>query len=552
MLPQVRHHRALAAFEGPLPDTSAAFRVRIEILDWDFVDYPAITLLSDPDGFRPHVDDRGGLCYAGPGSILFDRHDPVGNLRTCLAAAAQELNRQVMPGYRHDESRYEFARYWSQTVFALVGTIRPDRRLHRTYFSQVDSKRPLIADDPAEIEAIRRSLIFGKEGRTGDEHVNRAWVISLEVDPWLDRRGPPDSWAALWAWIEMVDPRGADCLRSLVDLREFAEAETATIVFRYGSTCFGLITQISPGDRESRALAKFKRGGRSGLASYLKDYAGANIAVLPFEAMDVSGRFIHQRSLRTGETLGGLRINLIGAGAIGGFVAQQLVRLGAGSGGGDLRIVDPDALRAENIGRHLLGMDMLLQPKAIAVTAFLLRQFPLSSIHAEVNDARRVEGLFDCDLLIDATGEEGLSLVLNEIHQERMTTDAPTPPMLFVWVLGNGEVVQGLLSDGGDHACYDCLNLPGKTGLDRQRFPVLKALPETGFIGCRTMRPYAVTAPSVAAGLAVQMAIDWRSGRARPRFRSVYLGRGTHLYNIKSDADPQRLAGCSTCSRTSS
>lgn len=84
---------------------------------------------------------------------------------------------------------------------------------------------------------------------------------------------------------------------------------------------------------------------------------------------------------------------------------------------------------------------------------FLTRQFPMSRIVAEVADARHVPDLFDCDMTIDATGEEALSLVLNEMHQERKVSGAATPPMLFAWVLGNGEVVQCLLSDGGNHAC---------------------------------------------------------------------------------------------------
>jgi hypothetical protein len=545
-----REPPGLIAFEGVLPDTASPFTVRIEIVDWDFVKYPRIELLSDPEGFRPHVDELGCLCYLGPGAVVFDRHQPLENFKHCLAAAARELNRQASLDYRHEESRYEFVRYWSGGAYTLLGTIHPLKRLHPTKVGFIGNEQFIVADDPSEIAKIRTSILHGRGKKDVDERIYPAWVITLDVDPWLGRNGPPDTWGKLWAWIETVDPRGADCLRALADRRDFAETDRGIIVFRHDTKFFGAFTGIPQDIRETRALMKFKRGAPSALAGYLKNHAGARIEILTFEVMEVGSDFLHRRNLGMAESLGGKKIHLVGAGAIGGFLAQQLSRLGAGANGGELRVIDPDILGSENIGRHLLGIDSLLRRKATAVADFLTRQFPMSRIVAEVADARHVTDLFDCDLIIEATGEEALSLVLNEMHQERLASGGLTPPMLFAWVLGNGEVVQCLLSDGGNRACYDCLNLPDRDGLERQRFPVLKATPDTKFIGCHTMRPYAVTAPAAAAALAAQMVADWKDGRPKPRFRTLYLGRGDHLHNIKSEADPERLAGCATCSKT--
>lgn len=539
------------AFEGPLPSTVPAIPVRIEILDWDFVTYPCIELLSDPEQFRPHVNDKGDLCYLGAGTVVFDRHQPLENLVFCLNAAADELNRQASQIYRHEESQYEFVRYWGgKTLFSLIGTVSPLKRLHFTKASILNEAQYLISDNEGEIRKIHAAILDGRGIRESKIEILRSWVISLDIVPWLDRNGSPSCWGELWAWLQMVDQRAADCLHSVIDHRDFAESENCVIIFRHENKFFGVKSTIPEDIRETRALVKFKRGAPSGLWNFLVNHQGKSIKIETFEVMEVGEEFIHRRNLGMTEGLDGLRIHLIGAGAIGGFVAQQLARLGAGTNGGLLQIVDHDLLCSENVGRHLLGIDALLQPKATAVAKHLVRQFPLSNINGQVKDVRRIKDIFDCDIIIDATGEEALSLVLNELHQERISSGAVTPPMFFSWVLANGEVVQCLLSDGGNHACYDCLNLPDQEGLARQRFPILKEPPDTELIGCHTMRPYAVTAPTAAAALTAQMVMDWKIGHPKPRLRTLYLGRGVHLNNIKNDADPERLSRCLTCSKT--
>ena len=54
-----------------------------------------------------------------------------------------------------------------------------------------------------------------------------------------------------------------------------------------------------------------------------------------------------------------------------------------------------------------------------------------------MGDIRNAMELFGTDLIIDATGIEALSEALNDRHctSER---NVQTPPVLYVWVLGNG------------------------------------------------------------------------------------------------------------------
>jgi len=96
------------------------------------------------------------------------------------------------------------------------------------------------------------------------------------------------------------------------------------------------------------------------------------------------------------------RITLVGCGAIGGYLAQALLKLGAGSGTGSLTLIDPDELGPGNLGRHFLGMDSLYKPKAVALRETLIRQFPHARIDPEPRRAAYPSDIAG-DLVIDAT-----------------------------------------------------------------------------------------------------------------------------------------------------
>ena len=70
---------------------------------------------------------------------------------------------------------------------------------------------------------------------------------------------------------------------------------------------------------------------------------------------------------RTGAVL------IVGAGAVGGFLAEELARIGISP----LWLVDPDALEVENLVRHPLGAQFLRQPKAQALAAKISLEFPV-------------------------------------------------------------------------------------------------------------------------------------------------------------------------------
>lgn len=97
---------------------------------------------------------------------------------------------------------------------------------------------------------------------------------------------------------------------------------------------------------------------------------------------------------------------IIGAGAVGGFLAEELARMGFSP----IQLVDRDVLEVENLIRHPLGAQALGQPKASALANKIWLDFPVCE----------VEGL-DVDFL-DLTETEQRRLV-SAVHVVVAATD---------------------------------------------------------------------------------------------------------------------------------
>ncbi len=98
---------------------------------------------------------------------------------------------------------------------------------------------------------------------------------------------------------------------------------------------------------------------------------------------------------------------LIGAGALGAHLAEQLVRMGVT----DMTIVDPDLLEAGNLVRHPLNLPQLNRNKAISVAYGLNHANPSASVvglavSATSKDKALEEAVNAATLVIDATASD--------------------------------------------------------------------------------------------------------------------------------------------------
>lgn len=106
------------------------------------------------------------------------------------------------------------------------------------------------------------------------------------------------------------------------------------------------------------------------------------------------------------------RVCVVGCGGIGGYVVEELARLGVG----ELVAVDPDCFDETNLNRQLLSAeDNLEKSKALAAAERVgrinskVRVFPAAEALSAENAARLLSG---CDLVVDALDSAGARRVL--------------------------------------------------------------------------------------------------------------------------------------------
>lgn len=167
---------------------------------------------------------------------------------------------------------------------------------------------------------------------------------------------------------------------------------------------------------------------------------------------------------RTGAVL------IVGAGAVGGFLAEELARLGISP----LRLVDFDVLNVENLVRHPLGAGALGQPKASALASKISRDFPLcdvSGLDANFLDLPQDEQLrlvSAADVVVAATD------VVECQRQVNAVCLAAEQPAVYpaIWVdqrLRDAEVGEILWVLPGRHTpCYLCATAWRQSGSDAE------------------------------------------------------------------------------------
>lgn len=530
---------ATRRFEGLLECRGGAVRVRLTISDWDFVHYPTIRVLDAPPQLpvlTPHIDADRGLCYLANGAVVLDRYHPEHAIAQCLDRARLELDRlMTKPTYRQDEFASEFGASWNVgqrplpwTV--LLASIEPTAITASALVVGPANRCMLaIASDADEIHR----LCEARGWPVPTAAAASCWLIRSDHYPTLPAHGLPQTIGDMFAWIKAWDHRAYSAIQTILAQPEYLQLPHVIFLVQSPAGWFGFELVLDPVKR--KAFQRRPRYMRQSLHGRDRDRPISRLAV-----QEIGAPFVHGRNL-TYPSLRDRHITLVGCGAIGGYLAQALVKLGAGTGAGQLMLIDPDELRAENLGRHWLGFGSLFMPKAEAVQRSLQHQFPGAKLVAYPRPILLPEDLKG-DLVINATGEEALSEAINYRHVQ--LPSSTRPPLLHVWVAGNGDCVQALWTDTAKYACYRCLRCtdPART----PRFPLYDNPPEQRNLGCHAFTPYAVSAPMAAAALATDMVVHWLQGDPSPRFRTRLIEGSSARKHKPQNIEP--LTGCPACS----
>lgn len=285
---------------------------------------------------------------------------------------------------------------------------------------------------------------------------------------------------------------------------------------------------------------------RTGLARIVNQRA-PKIPVYRFSGTRIDLPFVFGRNMDETPPLFGRKIALIGCGTIGSHLAKFLVQSGAAHEGGTLQLLDNQTLEPGNVGRHYLGFPNVGEGKSSALKRELKRIFPDANILSFSTDAtQHLPHLTEYDLVVDATGEESLSMSINHYFVSLRRDKKAAPSVLHTWLFGNGAAAQTLLVDDSDFACLKCLKpdhhrdwrfSPIKPNEAAELTPA--ACGESQFV------PYGVAAPAIAAALALQLVLDWNKGRPEPRLRTINVEK-TGIKQI-TDKNPSRSPHCPAC-----
>lgn len=139
---------------------------------------------------------------------------------------------------------------------------------------------------------------------------------------------------------------------------------------------------------------------------------------------------------RGGEGIKDHKINtyIVGCGSLGGFLSKALCDTGQIE---EMTIQDNQLLKSENIGRHLCGIDNVLESKADAVAKKINSHYPnlkISSLHHSfIQELLGKKLTFDnnnFDLLIITTGDENIE----EETINRIKSGIIKSPVIIAWV----------------------------------------------------------------------------------------------------------------------
>ncbi len=465
----------------------------------------------------PHIGPDGYLCYAAPGTQVIDIYDPVGQIRTSLLQAAEVLE-QVLAGKMKEDLQEEFFVYWGG-VYCFHDVER--RTSGRAELLQLSDNKMFVLTDDVD----RSRAKFAREGRKIDEFISQIALITSSAAPRpLQENWPPKTVSQILDWQHEMDEACRRKIRDKIISAYRDKAPGLLIVIESEKTgySYGFIVHELQRNRPTNNRARDQR------------IPIFDCPIEPVQMLRLDDKYLAERNIPGRTTLAGKRIGLVGCGTIGGFLGEMLVKAGAGTGGGELLLIDDDLVMPQNLGRHRLGFNYLFRPKAQALADELKIVLPSAQVHGYYNEAKDIN-LADIDLIIDATGEESFG------HWLAKASSCPT---LHIWIEGAGVAVRSLIRHRAEQGCYRCLTEANSQG---ELLSVVGGVePIFAGQGCEGLYvPFPASVSIQAAALALDTALAWVADRPWPTL-TTRLTDYTYV-QATPDCSPLPHMGCPAC-----
>lgn len=523
-------------YKGILDPSNLRIPISIKIADMDFVKYPKIYIDQDydfQDRIIPHIegDDRA-LCYMASGSVVLDRYNPGGTILQCL----EQADRVIRNAFRERSTidiAEEFHSYWGDyhVYVDLPTNFMGYARLQ--IYEKGTKKAALLSQQTSWLSETFKKIF------SSDIHYYDCLIVKAETILTLNPSAswPPKNLNDLNKWLNWVHPKLIGLLEnSFMNIGSnyrWICVKAQNGIFIYGAKLPSILNK-----------PEFTKNRRANLPKQLKAFAN-HVEIIKLSGDPADTKYIFNRNMGNMNNLSGKKILLVGCGTIGSFVAHQLAMAGAGSEDGRLTLADPDVLSTANLGRHLLGTPYLNSNKAEGCKEFLKFQLPMLDVVSHARDARELlTASVPFDIIIDTTGEEALSLAINQLA----VNGRPNwPPVIFGYLIGNGSAAQALIVEGPEHACLKCLKpkLSEKPRFQSQR-PSINIEKITNYECSDPLYiPFPVSRSVGAASMISDMVIDWANGNIKNRFRNTLFDTKKAFF-IK-DSTPSTSKNCPAC-----
>ncbi len=483
--------------------------------------HPRVRLLEIPTQLQPiapHVTAGGGFCYVAANTEVVDIFDPIGFTLLSLERAAYVLDR-IMAKEMVEDLEEEFFAYWVGDDWCLSDIQRKDSgELQLLALQQIGMM--FLTDD------VKRSA--GKIQSLGGQIADRSAAVAMIVTSVKPKPSlqvwPPETLSDILRWQQMLDKQCRKKIKHHILKAYRAGHDAQLIIIESPSMPYGFLVT---GLQEHRVSAITRLCREPIYDRPIKRLMVAKI----------DDRYLAQRNIPETKSLAGKRIALVGCGTIGGYLAEMLIKSGAGTMGGKLTLVDSEILMPNNLGRRRLGFNRLFQHKAEALRDEFKLIMPSANALAHPVDVREAN-LADYDLLIDATGEEAIGHWLSVKYGKSM-------PMLHAWIEGAGVAVRTLIRQKEGECCYRCLS--GHTQHGNYLSVRGGVTPVFSGHGCEGLFvPFPASVSVQAASLALDTALAWVNQTPWPALSTRVISR-EHIA-ASEDCWPPVLKGCPACS----
>ena len=478
---QRKKYKALSSIEEKYPvylkdfsTSEGIFTIALEINYDVYTILPWAHIISKPSQFDdmllPHVNNNGNLCYVEQMEADWNPND-LGNLyRTIDYQIQHTLNISIesLKNGKVDqvELEGEFVAYWKAERLAYVLSDLNSLNGEIAYLTRNITKDGFKCTE---------SLLFGPK----DKDIHEKWLSQRSLEE-TDRRKlnvfclivrpiklsgvhwPPKDAKALFQWLSHVDHNAKAHLIQYFVAHPTIKHHLIVLDVDKQDT-FGVVLELN---LKAVQFTTYANPRKKGKGARKLDLVRASSVLMGKFAFNKFQRFAFEKSdkdtilsrNRSRPEIGDLRtkrIALIGCGTIGGYLAELLIRSGAGMGSKSLDLYDHDTYGPHNFGRHTLSTRDFGKHKAVA-----LKDRLIDSTHLMVNVEAHKYGfpimksfLSHYDIVIDATGRGPVSKRLAKVSRE---IDVENRPIIIHGFNDGNGIASKVFIDSSD-GCYNCL-----------------------------------------------------------------------------------------------